>query len=314
MRALEAVSTALVRTTKLRDLYAVPLEQQQEVVQMVGAALVEAFTLAPSRYRRATVAQRLSGSTTAVTGLSIATGATSTTSGSFGASYRGQSVVLENDQAYNVVTSTTAVLYPYAGTSTCTSATIYEDAFTLFDFSVDRILGEVWCQRASDGRRWTLARDDSSWWCSVAYAGTDPAMANPLATEYRRRTYSYPLTYSLSALGQSRDTATSAGFVLRVDPIPTQAHTIEFEVDQWPEIWTLESIYDGAVLPLPDARAVMHYTDLLCERFTESSLADLPRERADRIARRADRARIYLEDLPQYFAPPVVSIGLGAGF
>lgn len=314
MRALEAISTLIRRHTAFSDIYAVPFEQQQEVAQMVNSAIVEVFALGPDRFRHTTATQAI-GSTVAVTGLAIANGDTeSTNTGVFSAVYRGQTILLSGDDAYNEVAGTASVLYPYAGSATCTAGTIYLDAMTFFDFSVDRIVSEVWCQRGSNGRRWPLVRDDSSWWASTAYSGIDPALANPWAPEFRRRTYQDPITYSVRAVGQSRNTDSDAAFVIRVDPIPTQAQTLIVEVDQSPAMLTIEGILDGAILPMPDARANAYFTALLADHFRESSLWASDKDRAEAVRIRAERARRSLEDLPQYFAPPVMTCGLAPGF
>lgn len=315
MKVLEAIATAISGHTAYATPLDVPMERQQELVRAANAALVDLYDLAPAVYEHTQVTQAI-GATVAVTGLSIPAQGTTTASGSFAAAYRGQTVVLGGDPQYNEIATTDSVIYPNAGTAAATTATIYVDSFCVFDFSVKEVVGMVMCRRQSDGAEWPLVRDDRGWWASLEGDGNHnrDRVARRFGSERIRRIDGKPETYSVRTFGQSRNTDSAAAFALRVDPIPNVLHTLILKVAQSPAMLTLEEILDGAVLPMPEARAHGYYVDLLADRMSESSLWTSDAARTGRVQLRADRVRDSLRKLPEFFAPSMVRCGPPPGF
>lgn len=317
MKTSQAISTVLRRHTGFPGIGDVPLEQLQDLLAALNAAVQEMYDLMPANYKRTTATQAIGGASTA-TGLGFEPLASvSTNSTAFNSDERCQAVVIAGDPQVNEIVAQDAILFPYAGLATGETGTIYVDTMTFFDFSIERLIAHPRCRRHSTGHTWELSRDDEGWTSNWAHMGgpVDLGLAGGIyiAPQRKRRIGPHPITYRQRFVGNSRNTDADAVFGISVDPIPTERFTLEAEVLQKPLAWKVEQMLDGAEMPMPDGSAYLHLVPILADHLRETSLWTTPdRERV--VAERADRARYSLTQLSRDHAPPVYGIGSRPGY
>jgi hypothetical protein len=318
MRAIEAVSTVLSRHTDFKSWPEVTLGGQQDLLMGVNRALSMVFRYGPSRRKRAWVSQAI-GDSYAVDGLDLDPNETQSGNASaFRPDERYQTILITGDPQYNTIVDVDRVAYPYRGTETADTGTLYVDAFPFFDFSVVRITGVVKCKRP-DGYEFDLLRDDmgtTNFQFAAPEFGPAPRYAaNSTSTLRQRTTSQYPTSYQVCEVGNSRNTDADASFLIRVDPIPTTKCTLVVQIDQEPAMLTIESLSDGAILPMSDAQVAELFMPLLEEEIALSkSLWSNSPEVRQLVLRRGEEARMRLRELPQYYAPPQAMIGPNPGF
>jgi hypothetical protein len=309
MTLLEAANLVLpnCKVTSAADL---TMEQKMLLVRCFNAAIQEFYQLAPDIYKRTKATHTLLAPAS-LTGLSIASGSTTNTGTAFAASLRGQSIYTA--AGWNEIVSETQALRANPTATTITEATVYHDTVVLWGTAVERQVGKVWCVEGD--KRWAMERVDAP---EGVVRDSSPFLSALQSGWVFDRTERYvgdvPRYFGVQAVGQSHaGGANDAAFMLRINPVPTRAFTIELLVDFLAINLNPYSLQDGTELPVPAERVHSLLLPLVEARLAATKLWDAPAATAMVVAE-ASQARLNIRMLPAHFSPPSIPIGRAKGF
>lgn len=209
----------------------------------INEAVQEYFSVVPEVYRTTTMSSTHSVPT-ALTA-TFTNGSNVVTGSPFTDGQRGDTISIEGDALdFNEITDNGLLLNDYRGTTGSHSSTIYDDAVALTDFSIERLVSDPKILDTSK----LLTNAKQHW-------RRDGERHLRIGNE--REISDYPLYYWLDNVGGSA--VTDALSIIRLDPIPKKAFTLNIEILIRPIAYTWENMVNTP-LTLPVDDTLIHRT------------------------------------------------------
>lgn len=274
--------------------------QKAELIEAINAALFEYFEEADDNYKRTTATELLLAPVER--SVTIESSATTVTGNPFLASERGKSILIPDDPDYNEIVATNQLLRPFRGTGGTVTATIYSDAVAIRNFQVERIVTDP--KIVDHGRR--LIYEDRD---QVAEEG------NIFYRATASRQLGDPVRYSVAYVGGSLATGDDdAVMVIFIDPIPTAALTIEFDILIRAATFGIEALESPSYLPIDRSVFSRQFLPLVEFQLMRSSMWAGTDLASKMILEEYGRATGSIQKLADEFAKPRRSIGTRRGF
>lgn len=286
-------------------------DQKLEILDAINGSLNRYFRYADDQYKRTTATERLLAPASR-TGLTISENGVTLTGNPFTLSERGKSVVIPGDAQYNEIVATNQVLRPFTGDGGASNVTgtIYSDAVPIRNFYVERLASHPRIIETNttlvpimqgagtnlNGDPWY--RDTGSWYNNTV-----------------SRRQGNPTVYKVDYVGGSIATATEdAVMVIRIDPVPAQEFTIEFDLIIRAICLDIDSVLTPVQIPIHESVFADTFMPLIEGHLTTSSLWAAEDRITERILAREAQAIRDIRLLPGEFTIPNNRLGTVRGY
>lgn len=283
------------RHTSVKDLSSETPAVAQEFIRAINAAVQKFYRIAPAKWMRTEVSHLVP--TPSTVSAQVTADSVSLSNAPFTAAMRGCSVLIDGDPSYNEVVSTDQLLNPFLGTTGTKVATVYYDSVTITDFKVQKIVTDPEI-RETGVRLTRVEQFDSASFrrqYHAVYAGAGGL----------RSVGSYPEYYRVQYVGMSNAAAANDAVVqLRLAPMPTTKHVLNFQADIRPGSFALSTLEIPATIPVDDSLAFSTIVPLAEAEMTKSSVWTGDPGMTTRIENAGARAEADIRNLDSEFARP----------
>lgn len=262
----------LCRRLDVSNLGNAPADVHRDILDAINAALQEFYRKAPEHMRRIQISRTLRAEVSQ--NATVQTGSNAITGG-FSDDDAGRTILIGDDDAYNILTTGTTLLDAYRGTlQGSVQCRIYGDAIAFPGFEIERIADTL---VLDNGQSMTRERE-------ARFSGKG---------ETFRRTTGQPTRYLVDLIG------TTAPFpVVRVDPLPDRDYSVRFRAIFATARIGQRAILTPQALPVPAQFGETILLPLAHEYLVASPYWNGNPELATRTVDAAARARQALQMIP----------------
>ena len=277
------------------DFTSFSMSEQTDLMEAANAAIQSCYGLLPTVYREMTEGFLLPAPRH--TTIALMQNQKIVSDGTFTEAEIGRSVVIDGDENWNQVISTSSLLNPYLGPNGEHAATVYGDAVYSDRYPFDRIIGNP--RYPNQGP-------------TVLYNPSLMPINNANgASWFFQQSIGVPLYWWTQPMGNSQ--GNEPLLVLRVTPAPSQAYTIDVRISYWPKRLVQASYDDNDTIPLPDQFLETALVPLGLEALMSSPIWDGKGD-PNVIVAAAERARQFLKLQPAQLAAPSNRVFTPFGF
>lgn len=272
----------LIGKSKISSLDKADSNELLVLADCINQAIQEYFAIVPEAYRITTLSSTHDAPATITA--NFTNGSNVVSGDPFLDAQRGDTVAIAGDELkYNEITDNGLLLNDFRGATGSHVATVYDDAIALTDFSIERMVSHP-----------RIIDNNTQLTNGKQYRSTSGSGSSSLGN---RSIGNYPNTYHVDYVGASR--VTDALVIIRFNPLPTRAFTVNLEVSVRPIAYDWTNILNSPRnLPVDDS--VIHRTlrPMALARLAETDLWKASESKAAAITagQRAERHAASLSD------------------